>query len=120
MTRLSLLIVLAAGAGVIAGQPPAQQPPPPQGQNQTVIIKGEVTPGSPPKLAIAPFVALSQDAETVAAAKAITDVLFDDIEYEREFYLIRKDAIATVPKPTSIDDIALDKWKELNPDGLIV
>jgi len=121
MTRLSLLFVLAAGAGVLASQqqPPPQQPPASQ-PNQTVRIGGDVNPGSPPKLAIAPFIALSQDAETVAAAKAIGDVLFDDIEYEREFYLIRKDAIATVPKPTSLDNIPLDPWKELNPDGLLV
>ena len=49
--------------------------------------------GGPPKIAVTPFVALSQDAETVAAAKTIGDVLFDDLAYEREFYLIPKDTI---------------------------
>ena len=121
MTRLSILFVLAAGAGVLAAQPPQPPQQPPASQpNQVVRIGGDVTGGTPPKLAIAPFIALSQDAETVAAAKTIGDVLFDDIEYEREFYLIRKDAIATVPKPTSIDNVALEPWKELNPDGLLV
>ena len=63
--------------------------------------------GGPPKLAIAPFIALSQDAETVAAAKTIADVLYDDIDYEREYYMIGKDAIATVPKPTSLDNVPI-------------
>src|SRR5215510_11151537 len=121
MTRLSLVFVLAAGAGVLASQqPPAQPQPPSQQPNQTVRIGGDVNPGSPPKLAIAPFIALSQDAETVAAAKAIGDVLFDDIAYEREFYMIGRDAIATVARGTSLDNINLAPWKELGADGLIV
>src|SRR5690348_10013758 len=119
MNRLSLLFVFAAGAGVLAVQQPPAQPPASQSQNQVVRIGGEVG-GPPPKLAIAPFIALSQDAETVAAAKTIGDVLFDDIEYEREFYLIRKDAIATMPKPASVDNVPLGPWKELNADGLLV
>src|SRR5262245_38411991 len=117
MIRIPLLFAAVAGALVaLPAQPPAQ---PPNSQNQTVRIKTDVG-GPPPKLAIVPFIALSQDAETVAAAKAISDVLFDDIEYEREFYLIRKDAIETIAKPTSIDTVALEPWKELNPDGLLV
>ena len=56
--------------------------------------------------AIAGFIPLSQDAETVAAAKTIGDVLYDDINYEREYYMIGKDAIATIPKPTSLDERA--------------
>ena len=34
--------------------------------------------------------------------------------------MIGKDAVATVPKPTSLDDVPLDSWKELNADGVIV
>jgi TolB protein len=99
------------------------QPPPPAGQTQSGEIATRLsadTAGAPPKLAIAPFVALSPDAETTAAAKTISDVLYDDIAYEREFYMIAKDAIATIPRPTSVDDVPLDRWKELNADGLIV
>jgi TolB protein len=118
MTKTIATWAFLAGLASLAGQ--AQQPPatPPASQNQEVRIT--VSGGGVPKLAIAPFVALSQDAETVAAAKTIADVLFDDIDYEREFYLIKKDMIATVPRPTSIDNVALEPWKELNPDGLLV
>jgi TolB protein len=109
---------IAASALVVARQ---QQPPPsapPQQQEFRVVINGP--PGLPPKLGIAGFVALSTDAETVAAAKTIGEVLFDDINYEREYYMISKDAIATVPKPTSLDDVPLDRWKELNANAVIV
>ena len=110
------LAALAASALVVAQQPPP--PAPPQQQEFKVVINGP--PGLPPKLGIAGFVALSTDAETVAAAKTIGEVLFDDINYEREYYMFGKDAVATIPKPTSLDDVALDKWKEINANAVIV
>jgi TolB protein len=115
-----LAALAALGSLPLLGQqPPAGQPPqPPQTPEVQVVITGPS--GGPPKLAIAPFVALSTDAETAAAARTITDVLYDDINYEREYYMIGKDAISTVPKFTSIDEVPLDRWKELNADGLIV
>ena len=100
-----------------AQQPPPATPPPQQTEVSTSLIGSS---GGPPKLAIAGFIPLSSDAETVSAAKTIGDVLFDDINYEREYYMIAKDAVATVPKPTSIDQLPLDRWKELNADGVIV
>ena len=103
------------------GQPPAGQPPagqPPQQTEVKVVINGP--PGSPPKLGIAGFIPLSQDAETIAAAQTIADVLFDDIAYEREYYMIGKDTIRSMPKPTSLNDVPLDRWKEVLADGVIV
>jgi TolB protein len=97
-----------------------QQQPPAQPQirdDVTVVIASS---GGPPKLAVAGFIPLSSDAETVAAARTISDVLRADIEYEREYYLIPKDMIATVPKFTAIDQVPLDRWKELQADGVLV
>jgi TolB protein len=106
---------------LLAQQPPATQPPatPQQPTEVTVPVIGS-GPGVVPKLAVVGFIALSPDAETVTAAKTIGDVLYDDIAYEREYYMIAKDAVATVPKPTSIDQVPLERWKELNADGVLV
>ena len=41
--------------------------------------------GTPPRLAVPDFIALSPDAETVAIAKTIGQVLWDDLNFEREF-----------------------------------
>jgi TolB protein len=112
---LSLAAVAASALVVAQQQPP---PPPPQQQEFKIVISGPS--GLPPKLGIAGFVALSSDAETVAAAKTIGEVLFDDINYEREYYMLGKDAVGTIPKPTSLDDVALDKWKEINANAVIV
>lgn len=121
MKRIVLFVALAAaGSSALLGQqPPTTPPPPPQQSDIRLVITGS-NPGLPPKLGIAGFVPLSSDAETVAAAKTIAEVLFDDINYEREYYMLGKDAVATMPKPTSLDDVALDRWKELNANAVIV
>ena len=118
--RVFCTLALAALAALhIAGQqqPPAGAPPSQQPTDVEIKITGL---GGPPKIAVTPFIALSQDAETVAAAKAIGDVVIDDLTYEREFYLIARDAVATVPRPTSIDSLDVQRWKELNADGVLV
>jgi TolB protein len=117
--KLRILFALAFAPLTAVGQ---QQPPttPPQSQQQTEVEIKITGVGGAPKLAITPFIALASDAETVAAAKTIGDVLYDDIAYEREFYMIGKDAIATVGRAASLDNINLAPWKELNADGLLV
>lgn len=116
---LSAALTGAVSLTLLAQQPPAPQPTPPQQPTEvTVPIVGSG--GLPPKLAIAGFIPLSSDAETVAAAKTIGDVLYDDINYEREYYMIAKDAIATIPRPSSLDTVALERWKELNANGVLV
>ena len=118
--KRTILACVALGAFAslrLVGQQPPATPPPSQTDQVRLVISGPG--GGPPKLAVAGFIPLSSDAETVAAAKTIGDVLWDDIAYEREYYMIAKDAIATVPKPTSIDQVPLDRWKELNADGLL-
>ncbi len=113
---LSLTVAAALGAFVSGQQPPVT---PPQSQQPPSVRIGLEGAGVP-KLAIAGVIPLSNDAETVSAAKTIADVLYDDVDYEHEFYMIGKDAIATVPKPTSLDTVPLDKWKEINADGVLV
>jgi TolB protein len=116
---LASIILALAGMSLTQAQPPQTQPPKPQ-QPTDVGIKITGQPGVPPKIAIAGIIPLSSDSETAAAAKTIEDVLYDDIAYEREYYMIGKDAIGTIPRPTSIDSVPLDRWRELNANGVIV
>jgi TolB protein len=120
MNRIFVLVatVTAASAALVGQQPPPPAGQPPQQSEFRVVINGP--PGLPPKLAIAGFIPLSGDAETVTAAKTIAEVLYDDINYEREYYMIGKDTIASIPKPTSLDEVPLDRWKEVNANGVIV
>ena len=50
-------------------------------------------PGTPPRYAVPDFVALSPEAAEVA--KTIGEVLWDDLNFEREFYMIPRDTYAT-------------------------
>src|SRR4029453_6329966 len=38
----------------------------------------------------------------------------------KEFYMLPRDMLRTVPRPASADQIPLDRWKGLGADGVIV
>jgi TolB protein len=109
----------ACAAAVLTAQTPQQpqQPPSTQPPSVSVTIGPE---GRPPRLAVPEFIPLSPDAETVKAAKTIGQVLFDDITFEKEFYMIPRDTMKTIPQPASADAVQLDRWKEIGADGVIV
>ena len=114
MTRHFLITSLLAGAVAVGG---AQQPPATSQQPSEVelAITGEA--GSPPRFAVPDFVALTPEAAD--AAKTIGQVLFDDLGFEREFYLIPRDTYATVPAARAADQVPFDAWRELGADGLV-
>jgi TolB protein len=117
------LLTSALAIAVLAAWPHAQQPPPPapvpqQPSEVVTTISGEG--GVAPRLAVPDFIALSADGETAAIAKTITQVLWDDLNFEREFAFIPRDTYASIPRATSFEDIPFDRWRELNTDGLIV
>jgi TolB protein len=128
MTQMrSLLTTLVAGVATLAfagaQQPPAQQPPAqPPAQQQPDIVELRITgvAGLPPKYAVPDFVALTSDAETRAAAATIGQVLWDDLNFEREFYLIPRDTYRSIPPAQSIDQFPLDRWRELQADAVVV
>lgn len=118
--RLLSASVLAACATLALGAQQAPPPQPPPVSQSEVVIRITGAPGLPPKYAVPDFIALSPDAETAAAAKAIGQVLWDDLNYEREFYLIPRDTYRSIPQPASLDQVPLDRWRELGADGVIV
>src|SRR4029077_7873991 len=115
MMAASVALTLAQGAAPPGG---SQEQPPQQGGGVVVTSRG--APGLPPNYAVPDLIALTNDAEPVAAAKTIGQVLWEDLEFEREFYLIPRDTYRTIPPATSIDTGPLDQWKQLGADGLII
>jgi TolB protein len=108
--------LITLGAQTQTPQTP-QTPPPQQPTELGLTITGE---GGHPRLAIPDFIPVSTDAETVAIAKTIAQVLWDDINFEREFALIPRDTYASIPPAKSFADIPFDRWRELNADGLLI
>ena len=110
------VVILSAGGGQ---QPPPAAPAAPQQPGEiTTTISGEG--GSAPRLAVPAFIALSKDAESQAIAQTISQVLFDDFNFEREFALVPRDVYTSIPAATSLNDIPFARWRELNADGLII
>jgi TolB protein len=116
---IAVTIVCGVAIALSAQQPPAA-PPPSQQSDVSLVIRNEGDPSLPPKLAVPPFIALTNDAETQAAAKIVGEVLWDDLEFEKEYYMIPRDTYRTIPQATSLDQLPLDRWKELNADALLV
>ena len=113
-----LILALVGVTMVNAQQPPPQQPPPQQPSSVGISISGEG--GSPPRYAVPDFIALSNDRETQDVAKVIAQVLYDDLDFEREFQLIPRDTYKTIPAAASLDSIPFDRWRELGADGLVM
>lgn len=118
MTHMRLLTTAAAAACVTLALS-AQDPAPPR-QSDEIVLTINGPPGLPPKYAVPDFIALTSDAETVNAAKTIGQVLWEDLNFEREFYLISRDTYRTIPAATSLDQVPLDQWKQLGADGLVI
>ncbi|MBM3818897.1 MAG: hypothetical protein FJW14_07770 [Acidimicrobiia bacterium] len=114
----ALGVLAVAGAAAFAGarQAPQQPAPAPQQPSEiAVVISGD--PGTPPRYAIPDFVALNPEAAEVA--KTVAQVLWDDLAFEREFYLIPRDTYSTVPAARTADQINFNSWRELGADGVI-
>ena len=113
---LTTVAVATLALATLAARPqstPGQQP-----SDVTFSISGEG--GTPPRLAVPDFIAITKDAESVAIAKTIAQVLYDDVAFEREFLLIPRDTYSTIAAATSFADVPFDRWRELNADALLV
>jgi TolB protein len=105
--------VAAAALTVVTGS--AQQPAVQQPAEIETVISGE--PGTPPRYAVPDFVALTPDA--AEAAKTMGPVLWDDLNFEREFYMLPRDTYDTVPVARSADQVPFDAWRELGADAVM-
>jgi TolB protein len=116
------IITVAIASAMLAAWPHAQQstpPPTPQQPSEVgITISGDG--GGAPRLGVPDFIALSTDAETVATAKAIGQVLWDDLNFEREFAFIPRDVTSTIPRATGFNDVSFDRWREVNADALVI
>ncbi|MEN3338046.1 MAG: TolB protein [Acidobacteriota bacterium] len=118
--RAFIITIFAASAALALGAQDQQPPPAPPRQSGEISLTINGAPGLPPKYAVPDFIALTSDPETVAAAKTIGQVLWDDLNFEREFYLIPRDTYKSIPPAASIEQVPVDQWKQLGADGLII
>jgi len=109
--RLAMTTLLAAA--VVTGWQPlsAQQQPP--------IVEGEIRPGggAAVRYAVPDFVAATPDlAET---GRTLAQVLWNDLEFEREFYMIPRDTYSSIPRVAAGALPPFASWRELGADALV-
>lgn len=112
LTSVAMAIAgLVMAPSVIKAARQGQQP----AEVSTVISTD--SPGTPPRYAVPDFVALTPDAADIA--KTIGQVLWDDLNFEREFYLIPRDTYSSIPVARTPETIPFDRWRELGADGVV-
>jgi TolB protein len=115
--RKLLAAVIVAASAVVAAQQPVPQQPPTQPE-VGITLSGD--PGAQIRLAVPDLLALANDKETQDAARVISQVLWDDLNYEREYYMIPRDTYKSIPPAGSIDAVPYDRWRELGADGVVI
>ncbi len=121
LTVRTALLTTAAAAAVLVVALDAQTPQAPQSQQPTdvsAVLSGET--GAPPRIAVPDFLAQGGDKETTDLAKLLAQVLFDDLTFEGEFYVIPRDTYASIPAARSVSDAPFDRWREIGADGLVI
>ena len=112
LTSVAMAIAgLVMAPSVIKAARQGQQP----AEVSTVISTD--SPGTPPRYAVPDFVALTPDVADIA--KTIGQVLWDDLNFEREFYLIPRDTYSSIPVARTPETIPFDRWRELGADGVV-
>jgi TolB protein len=114
---LGTLVAACCVVAMLAQAPQTQTatPAPQQPSEIQLVISGE--PGTPPRYAVPDFVALSPDAAD--AAKMLGQVLWDDLNFEREFYMIPRDTYTTIPVARTAEGVPFTAWRELGADAVV-
>lgn len=119
VTMRTLGLAGLAASAVVAAQQPVPPAAPPQ-QPSSVEIRLKPEGGTALRMAVPDLLALSSDRETQDAAKTIGQVLWDDLNFEREFDMIPRDTYKSIPPAGSIDTVPYDRWRELGADGVVI
>ena len=109
---LIALLLITTGAALAKFQAPQL---PQQPTEIELRISGD--PGTPPRFAVPDFVAQSPEDEELG--KILARVLWNDLAFEREFYMIPRDTYSTVPSARSVEQIPFNDWNQLGADGVI-
>jgi TolB protein len=109
---LALAVAGMVAAPILVGAVRQGQQP---SEISTVISSDSA--GTPPRYAVPDFVALTPDAADIA--KTIGQVLWDDLNFEREFYMIPRDTYGSVPQARTPEQVPFTAWRELGADAVV-
>ena len=117
--RVRLLRVVLVGAAAVAAAGVGERSAPPLAAQDTQI-ETRITSGSggaQVRYAVPDFVPATPD--LADAARTLGQVLWDDLDFEREFYMIRRDTYTSIPPVRGAAPIPFTSWRELGADALV-
>ena len=120
MAMTSWLVACAVAALVGSPEPDGTAVHPSHPQQRTVLdidFLGKA--GTAPKLGLPDFT-VTGDAALVAASKTIADVLWADLDYEHEFYMISRKSSASVPVASTPETLPFPQWTQLGADAVLM
>ena len=113
---LTAIAVTLLVAGLVASQqaPQPTAPTPQQPSEVGARISGE--PGAAPHYAVPDFIAITPSAAPIA--QMLAQVLWDDLNFEREFDMMPRDINKTVAVARTPDQIPFGSWRENGADAV--
>lgn len=117
VTGMLFGVAVAASAPFPAPMNVISQSLDPQQQELRATISDKS--GRPPRLAIPAFVLSGNDAELQEPGKTIADVLWKDLEFEREYQMIDQ-ALAAAIAPVPPDALVYEDWMQAGADEVLV
>ncbi len=116
--RSVLAVSLFSTAVLVSAQQPNEAPQLPRPRSEVSLIIGDRI-GTQPRMAVPDCLAPSGGAETKAIAETVAEVLWDDLDFEREFRMVARDTYESVPQARSLTDLPLNAWRELGAEGIV-
>ena len=86
-------------------------------QDLTLSLTGTA---SHPKMGLPDFTVAGGDPELQQAALATVEVLWSDLEFENDYYMIPRTASASVPAADSKDNLPYERWSALGANFVIL
>jgi len=114
------VLVAAAAAVAMTSRPMAAWISEPLQEQQTDVKLSLVGAGTQPRVGLPDFTADAGDAELADATKTLVEVLWKDLDFEREYYLIPRTASASIPVVADPASLPFARWKDLGADYVIV
>ncbi len=123
--RLVVLACVVGGVAVTAAALPdsvvlsasdLQDPP----QRQTQLDLSMSGRSYQPRLGLPDFIVPAGDEELAKAARTVAEVLWADLDFEKEFYMIPREESARIPTAASPQALPAQRWAQLGADFVLM
>jgi TolB protein len=113
--------LMASASGVDAGTPRALGPLAfESAQQRTVWDLSLTNTAARPRLGLPDFIAPSADAELRELATTLAEVLWADLDFEKEFYMIPRSESASIPLAPTPETLPTERWNQLGADFVVL